>query len=292
MADLTRRSLVAGCAAAATLALTGCGSTTAGDDPGGGDADGPADLTALRLFTTGGFTTALVAFRTVPELTLTADGRLLTPDPVPEIYPGPLLLHLTARDVDAAGRAALAETVLTSGLVTTPPPDFGTPGIADAGATTLRVSLDGRETELTADALTEVVGGTGLTDEQRRDRETFRALVDRLRDVEGTIGAEHLGAPVPYAPEGVWLRAIRAPDVRVAEGPAPVVVPWPVPGVDLAALTAPTLVEGATAEAVLDALEDRTELTRFRAPADAPGAPAYEVLVRPALPGDPEDGNL
>ncbi len=286
MADLTRRSLLTGCAGGAALALAACGTATT-------DGDGIPDLQTLRLTVDGGFTTAAIAFRTLPELTLTADGQVLTPDPVPEIYPGPLLPHLSTRDLDPAGRAALAEVVLAGGLITTPPPDFGTPGVADAPTTTLRVTLDGAETTLAANALAEAGAAPELTGEQQSARDAFRALVDRLRDLEGAVGTEHLGEPSPYAPEGVWLRAVPAPTEGVPEDPAPTVLPWPVPDVALADLDSPTLVDGEAAQSVLSALEGATELTWFRDPgADPgtdPGAEVYLVLARPALPGDPDD---
>ena len=290
MADLTRRSLLTGCAGTAALALAACGTaTTAGD--------GAPDLETLRLTVDGGFTTAAIAFRTLPVLTLTADGQVLTPDPVAEIYPGPLLPHLSSRDLDPAGRAALADAVLASGLITTPPPDFGTPGVADAPTTTLRVTLDGTETMLAANALAEAGAAPELTAEQQEARDAFRALVDRLRDLEGAVGAEHLGDPSPYAPDSVWLRALPAPTEGVPEDPAPTVLPWPVPEVVLADLDTPTLVGGEAAQSVLSALEGATELTWFRDPgadagADAgadPGAGVYLVLARPALPGDRDD---
>jgi hypothetical protein len=65
------------------------------------------------------------------------------------------------------------------------------------------------------------------------------------------------------------------------------VLPRPVGEVDLADLGTPTLVEGATARAVLAALEGHTELTWFRDPAGSPRGTVYEVLARPSLPGDP-----
>jgi hypothetical protein len=286
MVELPRRTLLAGWAGTATLALTGCGTATGPQGPPGGG--GQADLEALRLSVGGGFTTAATAFRTLPELVVTPDGSVLVPDPVPEIYPGPILLHLSARDLDPAGREALAEAVLASGLVTAPPPDFGTPAVADAPTTTLRVTLDGTETTLAANALAEAPAASGLTAEQERARDSFRALVERCRDLETTVGPEHLGEPVPYEPEAVWLRTLPAPTDRVGQEPEPTVLPWPVAEVDLARLDVPTLVEGASAEAVLAALEGRTELTWFRDPAGV----VHEVLARPALPGDPPDGSL
>lgn len=292
MAAPTRRSLVAGCAGAAVLALCGCGVATDGDAAGGGDGDGPADLTDLRLATTAGFTSAAIAFRTLPELVLTPDGRILTPDAVPEIYPGPLLLPLSTRDVDAAGRAALAEAVLDSGLLTDPPPDFGVPGIADAPTTVLRLTLDGSRTTLTADALFESGDDAGLGGDQQRARAAFRDLVGRLRDLEATVGAEHLGEPSPYRPDGVWLRTFPAPTDRTAGTPAPEVLPWPVDAVDLSALETPTVVTGEAGQEVLAVLEDATELTWYRAPGATADGAVYEVLARPALPGDPDDGSL
>ncbi len=299
MPVLTRRSLGTCCVVALAAVVGGCGARTAGD-PGstsstsgstGSSPDATGSLESLRLFVDGGFTTAAYAFRTVPELTLTPDGRVLTPLAVPEIYPGPLILHLEERSLDADGRAALADVVRTSGLVDGPPPDFGTPPVADAPTTTLRVTLGGTTTTLAANALEES-GGAGLTPAQRDARSALTALVDSLRDLEGTVGAEHLGTARPYAPTGVWLRAFPFPQERIPEDPQPVVLPWPVAEVDLTRLDTPTLVEGDAADAVLGTLEGAGELTRYRVPGNRPRDAVYEVTARPAIPGDPPDGSL
>jgi hypothetical protein len=302
MPELTRRSLAVGCLGAAATVLGGCGVRTA--DGGGTASPNPSGsssptagtdgtLEALRLFVAGGFTTAASAFRTVPELTLTPDDRVLTAAPVPEIYPGPLLLHLDQRSIDEAGRRALAEAVRASGLLDGPAPDFGTPGVADAPTTTLRVTLAGTTTTWAANALTEApAGDPRLTEGQRAARTALQGLVGRLRDLEGTVGAGHLGELEPYVPDGVWLRTLPFPEERVTEDPEPVVLPWPVAEVDLADLTTPTLVEGEAADAVLATLEGAGELTRYRVPGSRPRDPVYEVLARPAIPGDPDDGTL
>ncbi len=301
MPELTRRSLVTCCIGGFAAVVGGCGSRTPGTPSTAGTAStsgaaspsgGPAaPLESLRLFVDGGFTTAALAFRIVPELTLTPDGRVLTSAPVPAIYPGPLILPLDERSIDEAGRDALADAVRASGLIDGRPPDFGTPGVADAPTTTLRVTLGGTTTTLAVNALQEA-GDTGLTEEQRAARAALQYLVERLRDLESTVGGDHLGPSRPYTPDGVWLRTVPFPQERIPEDPEPVVLPWTVAEVDLAGLDRPTLVEGDAADAVLATLEGAGELTRFRVPGNRPRDPVYEVLARPALPGDPPDGTL
>ena len=266
---------------------------------GSGTADRPADpppptavprLDALRLVVAGGFTTAAIAFRTVPELTITDDGRVLTPAPVTALYPGPILTQLTERSIDAEGRAAVADVVVRSGLVTSPPPDLGSPNVADAPTTTLTLTVGGAETTVVAPALAEALDDDpALTPGQREARARLREVVDRLRDLTGTVGSEHLGRPGVYVPRAVWLRALPAPTDRPPEDPGPTLLPWPVPEVDLATLDSATLVEGPEAEAVLEVVEGADELTWFRPPGSDT---TYELFARPAVPGDPPDGSV
>lgn len=277
MSSATRRAvlrLLPGMAAV-TVGLAACGQRQA-------PADRVARLDALSLEVSAGFTSAARAFRIVPQLVLTTDGQVVTPAPVAEVYPGPLLAPLTTRTLDAAGREALADAVRRSGLATAPAPDLGSPRVADAPTTTLTLTVDGTTSRLVAPALDEAPAhDSALTAEQQARRAALRDLVARLRDLAATVGAEHLGPQAPYVPEGVWLRALPAPPGNPADPVQPTVREWRVPGVDLGTLTRATLVDGAAGAAVLDALADATELTWFR-----DDAGIHQVLARPALPGD------
>ena len=257
MSSATRRALLPLLPAMppATVGLTACGQRPAPADP-------VAGLDALRLEVSAGFTSAARAFRTVPQLVLTTDGRVVTPAPVAEVYPGPLLAPLTTRTLDAAGREALADAVRRSGLAPGPTPVLRSPRGAPA--------LD----EAPAD-------DSALTAEQHARRAALRDLVARLRDLAATVGAEHLGPEAPYVPDGVWLLVFPAPPGNPADPVQPTVREWRVPGVDLGTLTRETLVDGAAGAGALCALADATELTWFR---DDTGI--HQVLARPALPGD------
>lgn len=289
MATPSRR-LVIGAAAGAFL-TTACGSTTPPSGPGPTSPPDPGTtLDRLRLTVAGGFTTAAAAFRTVPELTVTDAGTVITPRPVPAVYPGPMLLPLGERTLDDAGREALAEVVRASGLATSPPPDLGTPAVADAPTTTLDVTLDGMTTTITAAALGEASRDDPvLTAAQQERREDLRALVARLRDLPATVGAEHLGPEREYRPDAVWLRALPAPTERPPQQPGPTVLDWPVRSVVLADLGEPRRVGGEDGAEVLDLLAGASELTWYRDP-PATGE-VYQLLARPALPGGAAAGS-
>jgi len=296
MPGTTRRFLAVVAAAAALVLLAACGD----DDAGGPGGSAPsttvpstepptAAQAVLRLEVSGGFTTVERAFSTLPWLTVLDDGTAITPAPVAAIYPGPLLLPVTARTLDPDGLAALFERVRASGLVDGAV-DFGQPGIVDAPTTTLTVDGDGITTTLAAAALGEAVDDPLLTPEQRDARARFAALVEALGDLEALAGPGHLGPEEPYVPDALWLRTLPAHDVP--EGPTPpggepepTVVVWPVPTIDLAAFEQATRLEGAEAEAVRAVLVEADELTRF----EQDGA-VFQVLARVALPGDPTPG--
>src|SRR5690606_8121565 len=102
----------------------------------------------------------------------------------------------------------LARLVVDSGLVTSPAPDFGTPAVVDAPTTTLTVVLDGTATTLSAPALHEArPDDPMLTPRQQQLRVDLRDLVARLGDLEGVVGADHLGPEEPYRPAAVWVQA-------------------------------------------------------------------------------------
>ncbi|GGC02269.1 hypothetical protein GCM10010972_14010 [Cellulomonas carbonis] len=183
-------------AAAATLALAGCASlggesADAGGD--GSDRDGGGTPTAdgaplLQVSHGGGFVPRGWDFARVPELTVYDDGRAVVQGPMIEIYPQPLLPNLQLHELSADDVDALVEQAREAGLLAEAP-DYGMPPIADAGATTLVLTVDGESYTHTAEALglgEEV--GDALDEQQVVARQALAGFIADANDLVASSG--------------------------------------------------------------------------------------------------------
>jgi hypothetical protein len=96
----------------------------------------------LRITSEGGFIGPAANLATVPEVSVYADGRIMTPGAVDAVYPGPLLPTVDVRDVGTVGAQAIVAAIRAAGL------DVGRSGTdggvqADTGTTVFTVTLDG-----------------------------------------------------------------------------------------------------------------------------------------------------
>ena len=250
-----------------------------------------AQLT-LRVTSEGGFIGPAANLATVPEVSVYADGRIMTPGAVEAIYPGPLLPVVAVRDVGQPGAQAMIAAIRAAGLdkVQANGPG-GVPG--DTGTTVFLVNVDG------APITTRLVlsggpggppgipGGGGSSDPQVT---AARDLLARLNDLSDTWGATAAPAGV-YAPTA--YRVYVAPGAPVGDGfsPEPTVT-WPlstpldqfgVPAVPDRGI--PGLRQGAVlgADAVIlgPLLATANLLTPFGS-----GDKLYTIYVRPLLPDE------
>jgi hypothetical protein len=229
-------------------------------------------------------------FGNLPVLVVTADGRVLTPGPVREIYPGPLVAPFVERPISPNGVAALLQAAKDAGLLG-PGTDF-TGGAMPMGAAAARLQIvvDGVTHDVVGDAnaavpcpptqaCPEVVPGTPAA---------FARYWYRLLDMAGWLEAE-LGPEQAYAPSSYAV--IVGPPPEPWEGATPVV--WPVAEPPLGAFGAPVrgepgtrcgIAAGDLAAALQAPFAGATQLTPFVA---TPTASATRGLtVRALLPGD------
>jgi hypothetical protein len=229
-------------------------------------------------------------FGNLPVLVVTADGRVLTPGPVREIYPGPLVAPFVERPINPNGVAALLQAAKDAGLLG-PGTDF-TGGAMPMGAAAARLQIvvDGVTHDVVGDAnaavpcpptqaCPEVVPGTPAA---------FARYWYRLLDMAGWLEAE-LGPEQAYAPSSYAV--IVGPPPEPWEGATPVV--WPVAEPPLGAFGAPVrgepgtrcgIAAGDLAAALQAPFAGATQLTPFVA---TPTASATRGLtVRALLPGD------
>jgi hypothetical protein len=283
-----RRPLVALVLAVLVLAAA-CGddddtSTTPRDDGGGATAD-----LVVQVHVAGGFVTPETALSTVPEVTVLADGTVLTPGVVPAIYPGPAVTPIQKASVDPAEITALVELARSLGLLDGPL-EFGQPPIADAPTTTVRIVADGVEHRHDAYALALDPGvgdagdapttpeGAALGADERANREALAQFVAAAQSIG--VG-DSLWTPDAYA-----VTVLGPATTPEGEPPQPP-VDWPLDaapdttGADEGAFPC-TVVDGADAATLAAALASANAAT----PWVVDGAELH-LAVRPVLPGDP-----
>ncbi len=229
-------------------------------------------------------------FGKIPLSVVTADGRLLTPGPVREIYPGPLVAPILERSIGQGGVAALLQAARDLGILR-PGGDF-TGGALPPGAAAgrLQVVADGVTYDLVGDmnAVVTCAPSQSCPPPVPGTPAAFATFWDRLLDASSWLAPEP-GGERPYAPTAYAVIVGPAPEAWA--GATPVV--WPVAEPALGAFGRPLRGESGTrcgtadgdlASALRPLFGQATQLTPFVATASA--SSTHGLTVRPLLPGD------
>jgi hypothetical protein len=296
LARLVLLSALVGVLAACGAGADQAGARRAGLQPGG---SGPGGATAseplLVVDDVGGFVAPQALFNRLPRIYVTADARLITPGPMILIYPGPALPNLREQALDADAVASLRALATAAGI-DQPPPDYGTPRVADATTTEVTYrAADGRTYVHQAYALG--LSDDGLTDAQRNARDQLQRFVESAGN-SAALGPG-VGPDRPYAVVAFVVRAAPVDGAQPSAGdpatgatsatdgaavphePRPTVQAWPVESVRLAQSGVCTPVTGPDAETLRDALGQANQLTQW-----SQDGQVYAVSVRPSLPGE------
>lgn len=306
---MTRRLFAAIAAAVSLLVIllafgvTACG--TADSPPGGGGTEttspgqssttlpsgsiphpsGAADV-VLRVVTGGGFVPIEYNYTLLPEFTLYGDGRIIVTGPTTLEYPGKALPNLqTAVVPESVIQAILAAAkeakLFQNGF------DYGTPGVADVGTTTIVINAE--NTTYTSDiyALGFEDGGN-LTMEQQ----AARAAINELRGKLSDPSAFGVAQPVWEAYEFTALKLFcRAVDTTLTTDPTdiqPNHLPWPL--ADLATVgkevenaqgLLQVVVSGDDLATLKPLLGQATQITLWKS-----GSVEYNLYLRPLLPDE------
>lgn len=238
----------------------------------------PADsnLAVVRVEQTGGMMPPWISLEWYPSVVVYADGRVIMPGPMVELYPGPALPNLTVTRVTPAGLAEILEAAAAAGLHG---PDrlLGEP-LLDSGTTNFTVVSDeGRHVTQVwslADPGAEVAA--------------VRQFHDALLSLRTWLGAEVVGPDEPYG----WdqLRILSEP-ADLASSPDPAlatIVDWPLGSLGSVGISLEEqanyrcgLVEGDALDALRPALSAANELTLWRSDGET-----YTVKFHPLLPDD------
>ena len=268
--------------ALAALILTACGDNddekvTTKPDPDPPTGNG-AEL-VLRAATGGGLVPPSSRLAEIPELSIYADGRVITLGPTTLEFPGSALPNLQVGRLAAPDLDEYRLAIEAAGLLADPPPDFGDPGVTDMPTTVVTLTVDGEERTLSAYALDFSEGDDQLEPEQREARQRLRALV---RGFEADLATETYAADAA----AVLVRPFDA-DER-GDSPPPTTRDWPLgdlagagelyEGVEDARCL---VVTGADAQTVLTTAADANQGDRWRS-----GDAEYDVVFRPLLPDE------
>ncbi len=137
--------------AAIALLLAACSVGPGAPNATATSSPDPAASTYWLRMTTTQAIAPLELFGRMPVLAITGDAVAVTPGPVAEIYPGPLVPPLIGRRVTEAGRARIVEAARDAGLLDWRSDFTGDALIAGGETGRIELTVDGRRVSITGD---------------------------------------------------------------------------------------------------------------------------------------------
>jgi hypothetical protein len=225
-----------------------------------------ADDVVIEIVFEGGFVPEDFAFRNLPTMLVSGDGRQFVQGPQIEIFPAPMLPNVLVSDIGEAGVQQLLDLAAEHGLLTEREYERNDM-IADASDTVVRISANGETYEHRAYAL-----GLGSSDsgEETGDRAELQAFITAATS---SVPAD----AAPMEPETFLVRATPTTDTSGYEV-EPTIVEWPVDAVSLADADDCVAIPAAD---VMDLFATSNQLTFF-----TEDDVTYQLAVKPQLPGD------
>ncbi len=268
-----------------TTSTSGAGQTTttlpAGMIP---HPTGAADV-VIRVITGGGFVPIEYNRTLVPEFTVYGDGRVIVPGPTTLEYPGKALPNLqttvVSEEVLQAMLAAAKEAKLFQNGF-----DYGTPGVADVGTTTITVNAD--NTTYTAQIYALGFDGGNMTMEQQQARAAVDALRGKLSDPSAFGQMEPVWESYDFTALRVFYRAVDTTVGTVSTDIQPNHLPWPLADLATSGTEVPNApglreltVSGDDLVTLKPLLGQATQITLWKS-----GAVDYNLYLRPLLPDE------
>jgi hypothetical protein len=231
------------------------------------------DAVVAQVADRGGFTGLVGLAHQIASVTVLGDGSVITPAPVPAMYPGPAITPLRAGHISQSQIRTLLVDAGRLGLLARPL-DFGSPRVSDLGQTTVSIDDGTRTVVQSAYALAFDTEDADLTSPQRHARHALETFIKELN-------------ALPTGQQSFTPRAVAVFTIDHNAFPKlPAATPrrWPI--ATLPAMTAPTharcvIVKGAEVAPLLAALSDANEITPWQV-----GARTLELAFKPLLPGD------
>ncbi|MSO78176.1 MAG: hypothetical protein EXQ79_01045 [Acidimicrobiia bacterium] len=185
-----------------SLSLLGTGSAGAASPSGGAQP-------VIQVDTNGGFVPFEVMQGNVPEVTVTADGRVITEGPRKSYD---RMARFRVARIDDARIQELIDRAREIGLLTKDEAlDYGQPGVTDMPDTTVTITVDGDTFSTSVYALS--FDSNDLTPEQQGNRDALQAFIAEVADAS------------PRRPYEVKRLAVLA--TRAEDGATGNAVEWP-----------------------------------------------------------------
>lgn len=233
----------------------------------------------LRTEQFGGFVPQDRTVGALPQVSVYADGRVISEGPVVAVYPGPALPNVQVQTISPERVQELIKAAEAAGVRNGA--DFGRPNVADAPSTRVTVVTPQGTQSVTAAALHESQPqDPQLTPAQRSAREKLATYVSSLTSLQTSQSDVK-----PYSAEAVAVLARPWVDPGGTDPKSPEKA-WPGPALPGTYLNAAikigcVMVTGAEKDKVWAAAKDATAIT----PWTADGA-KYLITFRPMLPDE------
>jgi hypothetical protein len=245
-----------------------------------------AEELVMRVQTGGGFVPIEYNFTAVPQFSLYGDGRVVVPGPETMQYPGAALPNLQSTVLTEDGVQAILAAAKDAGLFQNGV-DYGQPGVADVGTTTITISADGTTYTSQVYALGFEDGGN-LTMQQQQARAAIDDLAGKLSDPATLTGAELQWEPYEFTALAVYSRPVDPVAATSSTDIEPNHLPWPLEDLATAGEEVPNstglrkvIVTGEDLETLSPLLGQATEITRWKS-----GDAEYNLWFRPLLPDE------
>lgn len=269
--------------ALAALIVAACGDD--GDEEVTTTPRGGADELVLRVATGGGMVPPGSRLAEIAEISVYADGRVITLGPTTLEFPGAALPNLQEGRLSTPALEQLVSAIRDAGLLDDPPPDYGDPLVTDLPTTVVTVNANGVERTISVYALDFEEGDDELEADQREARQALRALL-RGFDGDSATGA--------YEAESVAVFVQPFDAAQSGDTPSPTTRDWPLG--DLADAGEPyegfddtrcLVLTGADAQTVLTAAAEAREGDPWES-----GGTEYALVFRPLLPDETSCADL
>jgi hypothetical protein len=244
--------------------LAGCATTQPEPPRTGPPPTGPNEL-VFQLVELPGLMPPGQSF-TVPRMSLYGDGALVLADTASTAVP-----HPTQRKLTPTGVGRIVQAATDAGL--TRNTDYGTPQIADAGASVFTVVTTTRlTTKVVAPAHTD-----GVTDPQREARQRLRSFVNNLADLDTWLAND-------IAKDTSLYRYAHLAVFAQPQDPNPSTPQRPWPLADLTTAGEPhgvgrcQIISGTDLDTLRGAATSAPQYTQWRS-----GNQLFRVLLRPLL---------
>ncbi|GIF03346.1 hypothetical protein [Actinoplanes siamensis] len=280
---MTRTRGLLTAAAVPLILMAGCArSGEAGSTPVAESAPVPAeDATVLvRIAQKGGFVPTNYAHGRLPDVTIYADGRVISNGPVPAIAPGPALPNLQILKITPERARQWADDAVRAGVRTGA--DLGSPGVADVPDTVLTATSGGRTEVVRVRALRQARGDDpNLSAAQQAARKKLAGYLDAVDEL--TTGA---GSSAAEAWQPATVAALAQQYVAADDDLNPPAQAWPGPALPGAELSPGT---GLHCVAATGAEKDEIWAAAAKANLRTPwtsGGKRWQVTFRPLLPDE------